>query len=100
MNLRLHHPHAAAELLCCRNCFINTEASDTTGRHNAETAQYFLCLIFVNLHGLPWYVRMAICTASQQNRRWVGSVFSNALPHSALRDVAGGHAAGKTRKYS
>jgi len=28
------------------------------------------------------------------------SVFNNARPHSALRDVAGGHAAGKTRKYS
>ena len=54
VNLRLHHPDVAAEFLCCGHCLINTETRDTAGCHNAEAAQYFLSLIFVNLHGSPW----------------------------------------------
>jgi hypothetical protein len=118
VNLRLYHPYAAAQCLRGCDCFVNTETCNAARRDNAKSAQYFLCLIFVNLHGLPCSLRMADCTAPPAppvhracaqfpHRNKFEHPEKIAVGHRAWRrpqlparaGVADDHAAGKTRKY-
>jgi hypothetical protein len=50
MDLRLHHPHRTAQLLSSSQRLINTETRHPTRSRDAELAQNFLALVFVNLH--------------------------------------------------
>ena len=50
MDLCLHHPYRAAQLLCRSHCFINAEARHTARRGYAKLPQDFFTLILVNFH--------------------------------------------------
>ena len=50
MDLRLDHPDRPAEFLSSFHCFLHGKCGDSARRGNAELAQDFLALVFVNLH--------------------------------------------------
>jgi hypothetical protein len=50
MDLRLHHPYRAAQLLRRSHCFINAEARHPARRGYAKLPQDFFTLILVNFH--------------------------------------------------
>ena len=53
VNLRLDDPDLSAELARSRIGLIATEKQGTPrGRRDAESSQYFLALVFVNIHDL------------------------------------------------
>ncbi|MFM2398987.1 MAG: hypothetical protein RL341_1144 [Pseudomonadota bacterium] len=51
MNLRLHNPHRAAQLLRGFDCLINTHGRDAALHRHAKFAQNFFALVFVDFHG-------------------------------------------------
>jgi hypothetical protein len=50
VNLRLHDPHRAAQLLGGRHRLINRERRYASRHRHVELAQNFLALVFVDLH--------------------------------------------------
>ena len=50
MNLRLDHPHRAAEFLGGFNRLLNGEGRNAARHRHAKIAQDFLALVFVNFH--------------------------------------------------
>src|SRR5439155_3561134 len=56
MDLRLHHPDLAAELLCRFNGLVDRKACNSARRGDGERPEDFLALIFVDLHAaFPLY---------------------------------------------
>jgi hypothetical protein len=64
VDLGLHHPHGAAQLLGCFNSLLHGERRNAAGNGHTKLAQDFLALVFMNLHDfvslnggntrLPW----------------------------------------------
>ena len=77
MNLRLNDPNLATQRSSGRLGFLNAETRNAARRHNAKTAQYFFCLIFVNLHELPCLLRVTNFTAQPAYPAIQPSVSSN-----------------------
>ncbi len=50
VDLRLHHPHGAAECLRCLHRVFDAEGRQAARHRHAEAAQHFLALVFVDLH--------------------------------------------------
>ena len=59
MNLRLDHPHRAAQFFRRRDRLVNRETRDPARCRHAELAQNFLALIFVDLQRIPLCARFS-----------------------------------------
>ncbi|MNT73263.1 hypothetical protein D3C72_2119470 [compost metagenome] len=50
VDLGLHHPNRATQLLCGFHCFLHSESGNATRNGHTELTQDFLALVFMNFH--------------------------------------------------